>query len=129
MEDVRIDKWLWAVRIFKTRSISTEECKKGKIIIDNTQVKPSRNVKINDIIKVRKNQVNYLFKVKGLVHNRISAKQTPDYYEDITPQEEKDKLVQKREHFFYYDSKGRPTKRDRRNLEEYTNNYFNDIEV
>ncbi len=87
-EEVRIDKWLWAVRIYKTRSQATESCRKGHVSIGNLPVKPSRSVHIGEIVKVRKSPVVRSFKVLGLAEKRMSAKLTEDFLEDVTPPEE-----------------------------------------
>ena len=118
-ENLRIDKWLWAVRIFKTRSQASEACKKGKILIDNIQVKPSRVIKVAEIISVKRLPVTYQYKVLGLLGKRQSAKIIVDYVEDITPDEEKTKLeMQKYAGFELRDrGVGRPTKRERRLIE------------
>ena len=91
-EEVRIDKWLWAVRIFKTRSQATNACKKGQVLIEEIPVKASRNIKTNEIITVKKNPVVYRYKVIKLLSNRVSAKLVPDFMEDITPEHEIIKL-------------------------------------
>lgn len=95
-ENLRVDKWLWAVRIFKTRSQAAEACKKGKVLIDDVQVKPSRVIKKGEVIYVKNPPVTYQFKVLGLLGKRQSAKVVVDYVEDITPEEEKVKLEIKR---------------------------------
>jgi ribosome-associated heat shock protein Hsp15 len=113
----RIDKFLWAVRIFKTRSLAADACKKGRIIIEGIQVKPSREVKNGDIILVRKLPVVYTLKVLKLLENRISAQRVPEFIEDLTSVEELHKMKIK-ETVFYAREKGtgRPTKRERRLL-------------
>lgn len=73
----RIDKWMWATRIFKTRTISTEACKKGRVMVNDVEVKPSRMIKVDDIVKVRKPPVTYSFRVKALTENRLGAKLVP----------------------------------------------------
>ena len=115
-ENLRIDKWLWAVRIFKTRSQASEACKKGKILIDNIQVKPSRVIKVGEIVFIKRPPVTYQYKVLGLLGKRQSAKIVVEYVEDITPDEEKIKLeMQKHAGFELRDRGiGRPTKRERR---------------
>ena len=91
--EVRIDKWLWAVRIFKTRTIATEACKKGRVTLENgTIVKPSRMIKPGDVINVRKSPVTYSFRVLALTENRLGAKLVPEYMENITPQSQLDLL-------------------------------------
>lgn len=118
-EPVRIDKWLWAVRLFKSRSLATEECKKGHIIIDGVSVKPSRIPKIGDVVQVRKNPVIYSYKVIGLIGKRVNAKLVPAYMEDITPPEVLEVLeIRKRMNQFDRDrGAGRPTKKDRRDID------------
>jgi len=114
--NLRIDKWLWAVRIFKTRSQAAEACKKGKILIDNVQVKPSRVIKIGEIVFVKRLPVIFQFKVLGLLGKRQAASIVGDYVKDITPEEEKLKLdMQRYEGYELRDrGVGRPTKRERR---------------
>jgi ribosome-associated heat shock protein Hsp15 len=118
-EPVRIDKWLWAVRLFKSRSLATEECKKGHVMIDGISVKPSRIIKIGDVVQVRKNPVTYSYKVIGLVDKRVSAKLVQKYMENITPPEVLEILeIRKRMSNFERDrGTGRPTKKDRRDID------------
>jgi len=120
-EEVRIDKWLWAVRIYKTRSQATEACRKGHVSIGNLPVKPSRSVHINEIIKVRKSPIVRTFKVLGLAEKRMSAKLTEDFIVDITPPEELElQEMQKNMRWITRDpGTGRPTKRDRRELDDF----------
>jgi len=115
-ENLRIDKWLWAVRIFKTRSQAAEACKKGRVLIADVQVKPSRVINIGDIVIVKRPPVTYQYKVLGLLGSRKSAQVVKDYVEDITPEEEKAKLdIQRFTGFEMRDrGVGRPTKRERR---------------
>lgn len=115
----RIDKWLWSVRIFKTRSIASEYCKKGRVLIKDTSVKPAKELHIGDIVVVRKPPVNYSFRVKGIPKNRIGAKLTPDYLENITPQDELQKLDPNFMAFYGNRDKGtgRPTKKERRSID------------
>lgn len=114
--NLRIDKWLWAVRIFKTRSQAAEACKKGKVLIDDVQVKPSRVIKVGEIVHVKRLPVIFQFKVLGLLGKRQAASIVVDYVEDITPEEEKLKLdIQRYEGYELRDrGVGRPTKRERR---------------
>jgi ribosome-associated heat shock protein Hsp15 len=121
----RIDKWLWAVRIFKTRALASEACSGGKVKIDGTTVKASRNIKNNDIVQVRKGIVKYLYKVRKIAEKRMGAKLVPDFLEDITPEEELDKLesahkqpLQTREK-----GQGRPTKKERRVMDKVRDKY------
>lgn len=119
-DNLRIDKWLWAVRVFKTRSMAAEACKKGRVLIDNVQVKPSRVIKIGEIVFVKNPPVIYQYKVLGLLGKRQSASIAVDYVEDITPDEEKLKLDIKRFTGFEIRDRGvgRPTKRERRLIDE-----------
>ena len=114
-KEIRIDKYLWAVRVFKTRSLATDACRKGKVIIDEIQVKPSRAVKEGDVIQVKRTPVIYSYRVKKLLGKRLSAKLVVDYVEDITPEEELKKLEIKDTFFIKRDrGSGRPTKKERR---------------
>jgi len=122
MNEVRVDKWLWAMRVFKTRTIATEACKKGRIYIGDAIAKPSRTVKVGDIVKVRKPPVTYSFRVLALTQNRLGAKLVPEYMENITPKSELDLLDVVRISGFIDRRKGlgRPTKREGRELAEFT---------
>jgi ribosome-associated heat shock protein Hsp15 len=119
-KNLRIDKWLWAVRIFKTRSQAAEACKKGRILIDDVQVKPSRVLKIGEIVFVKRPPVTYQYKVLGLLGKRQAATIVAEYVEDITPEEEKVKLEMKRHAGFEVRDRGvgRPTKKQRRLIDE-----------
>ncbi len=119
-QEVRIDKWLWAVRIFKTRSMATEACRKGKIVMDNKPVKPSRMVKKDDVVTVKKLPVFYKYLVKEVLSKRVSAKIVENYVTDLTPEDElKKRLVPKDGGFFIRDKgAGRPTKKERREMEK-----------
>lgn len=120
--EVRIDKWLWAVRIFKTRTIATEACKKGRVLIGDAAVKPSRMIHIGDVVKVRKPPVTYSFEVLALTENRLGAKLVPGYMKNVTPQSELQLLDIVRISGFVDRRKGlgRPTKREGRQLSEFT---------
>ena len=120
-EGVRIDKWLWAVRIFKTRSQATEACRKGHISIEEMQVKPSRDVHVGEVVKVRKPPISRSFKVLDLTEKRMGAKLVHDYLEDVTPAEEIELLeMQKHMRWSVRDKgTGRPTKKDRRDLDDF----------
>lgn len=122
MNEVRIDKWLWAVRVFKTRSIATEACKKGRVMLGDVPVKPSRTVKPGDVVKVRKPPVTYSFRVLALTQNRLGARLVPDYMENITPQSELHLLDMVKISGFIDRRKGlgRPTKREGRELSRFT---------
>ena len=116
---VRIDKYLWAVRIFKTRSIATEACRGNRISIDNTSVKPSREVKIGDIISIQKERMKMTIKVINIAEKRMGAPLVKDFMEDLTPAEEydKNKLIGSGNFESRDRGIGRPTKRDRRNID------------
>ena len=96
MAEARIDKWLWAVRIFKTRTIAADACKKGRISVNGAQVKPSKSVKVGDTVQVRKAPVTYSFKVLQTIENRVGAKLVPDMMENITPQDQYELLEMNR---------------------------------
>lgn len=131
----RVDKWLWAMRVFKTRTIATDACKKGRVTMGGNPVKPSRLIKAGDIIDVRKPPVTYTFRVKALSANRLGARLVPDYLENITPQSQYDLLEMTKISGFVDRRKGlgRPTKRDSRELnrfkeESYADTFFLDFE-
>lgn len=129
MAEARIDKWLWAVRIFKTRTIAAEACKKGRISINGAQVKPARMVKPNDVIQVRKPPITYSFKVLQAIEKRVGAKLVPEMMENVTPKEQYELLEMNRISGFVDRARGtgRPTKKDRRSMEEFiTPEYFSD---
>lgn len=113
---------MWAMRIFKTRTIATDACKKGRVLMGGVAVKPSRTIKEGDIINVRKPPVTYSFRVKALAQNRLGAKLVPEYMENITPKSELDLLDVVRISGFIDRRKGlgRPTKREGRDLAEFT---------
>lgn len=131
-DEVRIDKWIWAMRIFKTRTLATEACKKGRVTIglDNpVEVKPSRTIKVGDVVNVKKPPVTYSFRVKALTQNRLGAKLVPEYLENITPQEQYDLLDVVRISGFVDRRKGlgRPTKRDGRELSRFVEESYGDF--
>ena len=119
---MRIDKWLWAMRIFKTRTIALEECKKNRVTVNEAPAKPSRMIRPGDTISVRKPPITYSFKVLGLTSNRIGAKLVPEYLENITPPEQYEILSLQKISGFVDREKGtgRPTKKDRRDLDEFS---------
>ena len=120
MDDVRLDKYLWAVRVFKTRSDAADAIRNNKVSVNGAWAKPSREVKIGDEIAVRKQQVVYSYEVLELVSSRQPAKNVPMYCRNTTPQEELDKLNVPRETIFVFRERGtgRPTKKERRDLDE-----------
>lgn len=123
--EVRIDKWLWAVRLFKTRSIAIEACKKGRITIKGVTVKPSRMVKTGDVIEVRRTPITYSFEVLNLAENRMGAKLVPGFMKDVTPASQLEILELSKMSGFVDRARGmgRPTKKDRRELEQFTEDY------
>ena len=120
---VRVDKWIWAVRIFKTRSQATEACKKGHISISNLPVKPSRHIHPGDVIQVRKPPFTRWFKILALAEKRMSAGLVPNFVEDVTPTEELEFQAMHKNMRWISREKGtgRPTKKDRRDLEDFFN--------
>jgi ribosome-associated heat shock protein Hsp15 len=118
-EKLRIDKWLWAVRIYKTRSLAAEACKKGRIVINGTEVKPSHVVKTGETILVRKLPLVYTVRIKALTHNRLPAQRVKEFMDDLTSPEELEKLQLNDNTFFKRDKgTGRPTKKERRLLDD-----------
>ena len=119
MAEVRIDKYLWSIRVFKTRSEATDACKGGKIRVNGADTKPSKMVKVGDTIVARKGAVTYTYKVLELIDKRQGAKLVPKYAENLTPPEELAKLRAPIETFFLKRDRGagRPTKKDRRQME------------
>jgi ribosome-associated heat shock protein Hsp15 len=118
-ENIRVDKFLWAVRIFKTRSLASEACRKGKILINNIQAKPSRIVTANETVIVKKLPVIYSYIIIEPIENRVPAKMVPLYINNTTPEEEKAKLTNRELAGTAYRDKGtgRPTKKERRNID------------
>ena len=119
MTEVRIDKYLWSIRVFKTRSEATDACKGGKIRVNGADTKPSKMVKVGDTIVARKGAVTYTYKVLDLIDKRQGPKLVPNYAENLTPPEELAKLRAPIETFFLKRDRGtgRPTKKDRRQME------------
>lgn len=121
---MRVDKFLWCVRYFKTRSIATNACKKGHVKIDGSSVKPSKEVFPADKITVRKNQINYQIEVLDLPPSRVGAKLVNLYLVDTTPKEafEKQELLKYSKDYYRKKGTGRPTKKDRRDIDEWFEN-------
>ena len=121
MAEARIDKWLWSVRIFKTRTIASDACKKGRISINGVQVKPSKTVHEGDTVQVRKPPATYSFRVLQCIENRVGAKLVPEMMENITPKDQYDLLEMNRISGFVKRAAGlgRPTKKDRRDMEDF----------
>lgn len=126
--EVRIDKWLWAVRLFKTRSIAAEACKKGRVHIKDTPVKPSRNIKVGDVIQIKRNPILYSFKVLALTENRMNAKLVPEFMKDVTTPDQLEliELGKLAGNIGRARGTGRPTKKERRDLEDFITPYFVD---
>lgn len=118
---VRIDKFLWAVRLYKTRSLATEACHRGRILLKGMPLKPSKEISCNATITVRKPPVDYTYRVIKTTGNRLSPKLVPEFLEDLTPDNEKEKLILQRSSYSGYRSPGtgRPTKKDRRSIEKW----------
>jgi len=131
--EARIDKWLWAARIFKTRTIAAAACKKGQVSMKGTQLKASRTIKAGDVVDVRKPPVTYSFRVLQPIERRVGAKLLPDILENITPPEQYELLEMNKISGFIGRAKGtgRPTKKDRRNLDDFQNDvpeFFGDFD-
>lgn len=129
MEELRIDKYLWAIRVYKTRTDATDACKGGKVRINGADTKPSKLVKPGDMIVARKGAVTYTYKVIQLIDKRQGAKLVPNYAENLTPPEELAKLRAPVETFFLKRDRGagRPTKKDRRQMEDLWSNLSLDV--
>jgi len=118
-QSVRIDKYLWAVRVYKTRTLASEACKKGKVSVDDMPAKPSRTVTTGDVIEVKKMPVLYSYRVKDPIEKRVGAKVVDQFVENITPPEELQKLEMQDDFFIKRDrGAGRPTKKERRLLDD-----------
>ena len=130
MSDIRLDKYLWAVRIFKTRSDAADAIRQNRVMVNNAYAKPSREVKVGDMISVRRERVHYSYKVLDLVSSRQPAKNVPMYCLNCTPQEELDKLNVPHETIFVFRERGmgRPTKKDRRNIDALMDGFFYDAD-
>lgn len=129
MDEVRIDKYLWSIRVYKTRTDATDACKGGKVRVNGADIKPSKAVKVGDTIVARKGPVAYTYKVVQLVDKRQGAKRVPEYAENLTPAEEIAKLRAPVETFFLKRDRGagRPTKKDRRQMESLWGNLSFDV--
>ena len=119
--EARIDKWLWAVRIFKTRTIAADACKNGRVMIDGVKMKPSRMVKEGDVIQVKKGPITYSFKVLQAIQNRVGAKLVPEMMENVTTPDQFELLEMSRISGFVDRARGtgRPTKKERRDLDDF----------
>lgn len=125
MEEARIDKWLWAARVFKTRSIATDAIKNGRVTIGGQNVKPSRMVKVGDVVDVKKPPIVYSFKILKTIEQRVGAKVIPEVYENVTAPEQYELLEMSRISGFVDRARGtgRPTKKDRRSLENFLEDF------
>ena len=121
MEEARIDKWLWAARIFKTRSIAADACKNGRVTIGGVNVKPSHVIKAGETVDVRKPPITYSFRILKTIEQRVGAKLLPEIYENVTPPEQYELLEMNRISGFVDRARGtgRPTKKDRRALDDF----------
>ena len=131
MNEARIDKWLWAARIFKTRTIAADACKNGRVAVNDVNVKPSRMVKVGDKISVRKPPVTYSFKILKTIEQRVGAKLLSEIYENVTPPDQYELLEMNRISGFVDRQRGtgRPTKKERRALDEFVGpSGFNDFD-
>ena len=128
MSEIRLDKYLWAVRIFKTRSDAADAIRNNRVLVNDSYAKPSREVKQGDVIAVKKQPVTYQYKVLELVSSRQGAKNVPQYCINITPQEELDKLTIPRETVFVFRERGtgRPTKKERREIDALMDGFYYD---
>ena len=130
MMEARIDKWLWAARILKTRSIAADACKNGRVMLHNVNVKPSRPVKEGEVVAVRKPPVTYSFKVLKAIEMRVGAKLLPEIYENVTSPEQYELLEMNRISGFVDRARGtgRPTKKERRSLDAFIEPTFGGFE-
>lgn len=131
MSEARIDKWLWAARIFKTRTIAADACKNGRVTVDGVNVKPSRMVKEGETVSVRKPPVTFSFKILKTIEQRVGAKLLPEIYENVTPQDQYELLEMNRISGFVDRARGtgRPTKKDRRAMDAFNEKiiYYEDL--
>jgi ribosome-associated heat shock protein Hsp15 len=124
VESVRIDKWLYAVRIYKTRALASEACRRGRVLVNGQAAKPSKELRMEDIVTVRKLPLVYNYQVKAIIDKRTSARLATEYFEDLTSPEELNKLKIKETFFIRRDKgKGRPTKKERRDIDRLNDNF------
>lgn len=129
--ECRVDKWLWAVRVFKTRSLAADACKKGRVLMQDVAVKPSRELKVGDVLQVRRNPIIYTFKVVALTQNRVGAKLVPQFMANVTSPDQLELLEVLKLDQSNRRAKGlgRPTKKERRDLDDFFDDatcYFDD---
>lgn len=129
-ETARIDKWLWAARIFKTRSIASDACKNGRVTIGGVNMKPSRSVKVGDVVSVKKPPITYSFKVLKTIEQRVGAKLIPEIYENVTDPKQYELLEMSHISGFVDRARGtgRPTKKERRALDAFVEPEFFDFD-
>lgn len=132
-DEARLDKWLWAARIFKTRTIAAAACKKGQVSMKGAQLKPSRTIRVGDTINVRKPPITYSFRVLQAIEKRVGAKLLPEIFENVTAPEQYEMLEMAKISGFIGRAKGmgRPTKKDRRSLDSFTSDvpeFFGDFD-
>ena len=125
--EIRVDKYLWAMRIYKTRSIATDACKCGRVKMNGVEVKPSRMFHVGDIFTVRKGPITYTYRILQLWGNRLGAKMVPEYLQDITPKEQLEllELARSAAQSGRDRGTGRPTKKDRRDIEQFFSDDYN----
>lgn len=130
-KEARIDKWLWAARIYKTRSLAADACKNGRVTIGGSNVKPSHTVKAGETVSVRKPPVTYSFKILDPIEQRVGAKLLPQIYENVTPPEQYELLEMTRISGFVNRARGtgRPTKKERRSLDAFLEPSYGDADV
>ena len=126
---VRIDKWLWMVRLYKTRSIATEACNAGKVKLNGNNVKPSRDVRVGEVYEVHIGSLHKTVEVVGAPKSRVGAPLVPQYCNDLTPQSEYDRMKTLKTQEFRPHGLGRPTKRERRQLDFIKENYFDEDDL
>jgi ribosome-associated heat shock protein Hsp15 len=119
MDDPRLDKWLWSVRVFKTRPEATAACRAGKVLIGELEAKPGRDIHIGEIVTARVGVVTRTLKVVGLPRSRVSAKQLPEFLEDLTPAAEYERAKQAGIEHMLARERGRPTKKERRDISHF----------
>ena len=130
IKSVRIDKFLYATRLYKTRSLASDAVRLGRVLVNDTTVKPSRDVEVGLTLTVKKAPVTYTYKIIGLTENRVGAKLVANYLEDLTPESEKFKLTEMRDAGFTNNRKkglGRPTKKERREIDKLNDEFFEEL--
>ena len=129
--EVRADKYLFAMRIYKTRSIAAQACKNGRVTIEGAEIKPSHTLKVGDVFSVRKSPVTFTYKVLALSENRLGAKLVPEYLQDITPPQQLELLELARLAATTGRARGtgRPTKKDRRDIETFISEDYDDLDT